>query len=234
MQFSFDPSDRKEAEIALKILSVMHPERIKSEDDYKATVTESELTDVATLAEDEAQRRAEATTDEQPADEPVDQIDDKGMRWNADIHSTPPKKNADGRWKQKRNCKEQYEAAYAALAAEQDQATGAAMMQTQEPETTTAPTMMPGTPTGDTMPGMPGSDAPAEPPKPLTYEEVGTRFTQHVANFPNIPFGDIYRDLHIDVTTFATDQSAMRRVWDYMDAIEAGMDYMAATAKANG
>lgn len=217
MQITFNPDDPKERSLIASVLSVWD--------------NGSEFTEVPVQ-----------TTDEQPtvtvsADTPVTGIapapvetptaagetDIHGMVWDDSIHSTPATKNADGSWRAKRGCKEEYEAAIAAHKAGQTAAAGGTMVQ---PEQAPSGTAMP-------MPGMPAAPAPQTPQEPIDYAKLTPRFIGKMQSGEIGDFEVVYRDLGIDHTQLETNQTMIENLWRYMDALDAGQDHAAAVATVN-
>lgn len=124
-----------------------------------------------------------------------------GMVWNADIHSTPPARNADGSWRARRGRKDEYDAAIAAHKARSTADAGEGLAASApdtmpaftapDPEAahgggslaTTAPvaevTVQHSPEFAQAAAALPTMPAPAPthtPRAPITYEQMGQRF----------------------------------------------------------
>ncbi len=121
----------------------------------------------ATLAGQTAPtQQAQATTLQTAAAGAAD-VDATGLRWDARIHSTPAKKNADGTWRGKRN---QDAALVAQVRAEQQ---GGAVQQSTPPAAPPAPPAAPAAPVTPPTPPAPPVAPPAPPaPTPSAYEQL--------------------------------------------------------------
>jgi hypothetical protein len=166
------------------------------------------------------QAPAQPETDEGP-DEDGTQPDIHGMVWNAEIHSTPPRKNEDGSWRARRGRKDEYEAAIAAHKAVQTADAGAAMTQPD------APASMPAS--------MPAAPAPTTPPEPIAYEAMGARFMARFnANTFPVSYEQIYADLGVVTPDDTTNQTQIAKLWHYLDGLDEGMDHAGAVRHALG
>lgn len=222
-QFTFDPTNADECELALSVIALTSG---TAETPAAAPVVETPV---------ETPNTPEPVVDALQAVADAVIVDSAGIPWNPDCHTSNKATKADGTWKMKPGAKDAYEAHNAAHAAAKTEAAGAAM--TAPVEAPAAPVETPAAPTAPAgMPGaaaMPGSPTPNTPQPPLEYDAVAQRFVDMLAKYPGSDYSVIYNDLSINVDTFDTDQSAMRRLWAYMDAIDAGQDYASAIAAGN-
>lgn len=155
---------------------------------------------------------------EQPADTPetypADHVDCHGMLWDAEIHSDPPSIVSDGSWRTRRGKKDEHKAAIAHHRAQQ--------LLTPDAEAT------------DDTP-QPAAEAPAIPPEPISYVNMARRFTAMLqAGTLPVGYEQIYTDLGVTLTDLQTNQTAIARLWHYMDGIDEAQDHSGAVRHAMG
>jgi hypothetical protein len=159
------------------------------------------------------------------------ELDSRGFPWVESVHAGTKGKNKDGSWKARkgvddatRTAAEQAALAHLQTTAPVTVTTVAALTHSTAPMPTLAPAAalaMPG-PVG--MPGMPGL-MPAIPPAPLppiSYDQLAEKYGA-LAGASKITaegMGQLYVALGVDFNTLATDETARRKVYDALVALE--------------
>ena len=145
-------------------------------------------------------------------DEDTSTPDAKGMMWRDDIHSTPPKKTAEGLWRAKRGQKDAYDAAYAALEAPAPQPTGGMPVP--------APTPMPAAP------------APTAPQPVVEYATMVEAFTAAMSAGKIADINAVYTDLKVAYDDLETNQTSIDRIYRYTQAVTGGASHADAVQAA--
>ena len=201
MQLTFDPHNEQDCATVARLLDTTTTTR-QAEADAWWDAAAAAVAETPRTATEQPEPETAAAEDAQVQPE----TDTRGMMWDADIHSTPASKNADGSWRARRGKK--------VVAAE----TGTA-------ETGTA----------ETMPN-PASTAPATPPAPIDYKTMAERFVAKMADPDGLPAGyaAIYSALSIGYDDLETNQTSIARLSAYMDAVDNGEDHAGCVRHAMG
>lgn len=142
-----------------------------------------------------------------------------GLIWDEEIHSSPPRHNADGSWRARKGRKAEYDAAVEAARA------------APVPEQTDAPAEPEPEPTG---PAMPAAPAPTTPEPPVDYETMARRFMAMRNDGYMQDHSAVYQALGIDYAELETNQTMIDRLYAYMDGLDAGEAHDGAVRHAMG
>lgn len=203
-----DPESRDVAMQALSAFSARQTVTAAVSDRPHTPLFENEPTPATAIA-----REQDATADAGGNEPDPNATDIHGLTWDADIHSTPPRLNADGSWRMRKGKKAEYEAAIAAA---------------QEPAP--APMM----PTGPAPEPQPAAPAPTAPAPLVEYETMARRFMSMMESGAIQDYNAVYGALQIDYAQLETNQTMIDRIWHYMDALEQGETHDAAVRHAMG
>jgi hypothetical protein len=157
------------------------------------------------------------------------ELDSRGFPWVEAVHAGTKGKNKDGSWKARRGVDDATRTAAeaAALAHLQTTTAPAAVVGNIAVTVTAAPVMpaaAPAMPVAAGMPGMPGL-MPAIPPTPLppiSYDQVAEKYGA-LAGAGKVTaeyMGQMYVALGVDPVNLATDETARRKVYDALVALE--------------
>ena len=224
-------TDPESVATALRALTALMPDAVSYSgdtiSDVKIAQPENDGTQLAAYEQAAGRMKRADTTSDTPAeptehtnDEPNPQTPDiHGLVWNEEIHSSPPRHNADGSWRARKGRKAEYDAAVeAARAAPVSEQTDAPV----EPEPQ---------PTG---PAMPAAPAPTTPEPPVDYEQMARRFMSMMESGAISDFNAVYQALDIDYNELETNQTMIAALWNYMDALDNGEAHDGAVRHAMG
>ena len=219
-KFEFDPTSSKECSDAQKVIALFQNTAAISTD------PENRVDSTTPVAAPVAETVAAPAAEEFGADD----IDTHGMKWNADYHSDPATKNADGSWRMKRGKKAELEAAIAAHKSGQVAAAGVAMIEPAPTAPVMAPPAAPAMAPPTAPAPMPAAPAPTAPAAPVSYEQMAGRFAGMVeAN--TIDVNAAYGDLGVSFDDLQTNQTSIDKFWHYMNALDSGAGHPDAVSR---